>query len=111
MGDVVIKEGDAMSCAVCLGYDSQNCPVCSEPVEVVTCQECGGTGLNQRLAFNIRTRLFVEVTPLTWQMLPSTEERAEAMGWNYCRAEDDCPYCKGFGELHRDRRGNLTPII
>lgn len=111
MGDVVIKEGDAMSCAVCRGYDSQNCPVCSEPVEVVTCQECGGTGLNQRLAFNIRTRLFVEVTPLTWQMLPSSEERAEAMGWNYCRAEDDCPYCKGFGEVHRDSRGNITPII
>ena len=111
MGDVVDKKGDAMSCIVCMGYDTQNCPVCGDHYEVIACPECEGRGVNMRLAFNIRTRQFVEVTPLTWQVLPSTEDRAEAMGWNYCRAEDNCPHCKGFGEVYKDRNGNITPMI
>jgi DnaJ-class molecular chaperone len=100
-----------MSCTVCQGYDTQNCPVCGETLQVVPCPECDGTGVDQRLAFNIRTRLFVEVNKLTWLILPSDEDRAEAMGWNYCRAEENCPFCKGIGEVHKDRYGDLSPML
>lgn len=100
-----------MSCTVCQGYAVQNCPVCQENLHTVCCPECDGTGINHRLAFNIRTRLFVEVNKLTWLTLPSDEDRAEAMGWNYCRAEEDCPFCKGIGEVHKDRYGDLSPML
>jgi DnaJ-class molecular chaperone len=101
--------GEGMSCTVCRGYDTSKCPVCSEQLEVIECPECNGTGINHRLAFNIRTRQYVEVTPMTWEILPSDEDRAEAMGWNYCRTEENCPYCKGIGEVMRID-GSIEPL-
>lgn len=89
-----------MSCTVCSGYDTSKCPVCSEYMEEIECPECDGTGLNHRLAFNIKTRQYVEINPTTWDVLPVTEEEAEFKGWNYCRAEEECPYCKGSGVIY-----------
>ena len=43
--------------------------------------------------------------------IDGTEEQAEAKDWNFCRAEENCPYCKGLGEVHRDARGELHPMI
>jgi hypothetical protein len=100
-----------MSCNVCRGYDSHDCPVCGIDSTIEKCPECEGTGVNHRLAFNIKTRQFVEVNPLTWMLLPVTEEQAEAKDWNFCRAEENCPYCKGLGEVNRDARGELHPMI
>ena len=100
MGVMVSKEGNIMSCTVCSGYDTSRCPVCSEQMEVIECPECDGTGLNHRLAFNIKTRQYVEIDPTTWNILPATEEEAEFKGWNYCRAEEECQYCKGSGRIY-----------
>ena len=100
-----------MSCSICHGYIGVDCPVCGPRMDIVPCPECEGTGINHRLAFNIKTREFVEVNPLTWMLLPVTEEQAEAKDWNFCRAEDNCPYCKGLGEFHRDAKGYHYPII
>ena len=90
-----------MSCNVCAGYDSTNCPVCGEE-RIVTCPVCEGTGINQRLAFNIHTRQSVKVTEIAWLFLPKTEEEAEAKGQNYCRSEENCPACKGLGEVRKE---------
>lgn len=111
LGNVADKEGDAMSCSVCGGHTfSGECPACSEIIGVVPCPECGGTGIDHRLAFNIRTRQFVEVTALTWEILPSDEDRAEAMGWNYCRAMENCPHCEGIGEVQKYVDGTFQAL-
>jgi hypothetical protein len=47
---------------------------------------------------------------MTWEILPSDEDRAEAMGWNYCRAEENCPYCKGIGEVRMLVDGSFEPL-
>lgn len=91
-----------MSCNVCRGYDTQACPCCELDSTIVRCPECDGTGIDQRLAFNIRTREFVKVTEIAWLMLPKTEEEAEAKDQNYCRAESSCPICKGLGEVRKE---------
>lgn len=100
-----------MSCTVCEGKSlTVECPCCSNVAGVETCPECDGTGVNHRLAFNIRTRQYVEVTPMTWEILPSDEDRAEAMRWNYCRAEENCPYCKGIGKVRMLVDGSFEPL-
>jgi DnaJ-class molecular chaperone len=100
-----------MSCSVCEGRSLiAECPCCSNVAGIETCPECEGTGINHRLAFNIKTRQFVEVTPTTWEILPSDEDRAEAMRWNYCRAEESCPYCKGIGEVRMLVDGSYEPL-
>ena len=91
-----------MSCNVCRGYDSHDCPVCGIESSVERCPVCSGTGIDQRLAFNIKSREFVKVTEIAWLMLPKTEDEAEARGQNYCRAEDNCPFCKGLGEVRKE---------
>jgi len=99
-----------MSCSVCAGHDTYNCPCCGDELSVATCPECGGDGIDHRLAFNIVTREFVKVEPITWQVLPKTEDEAEAMRWNYCQAEENCPFCKGLGEVYQDIRENYYPL-
>lgn len=100
-----------MSCTVCEGRSlTAECPCCSNVAGIEPCPECDGTGVDHRLAFNIRTRQHVEVTPMTWEMLPSDEDRAEEMGWNYCRAEENCPYCKGIGEVRMLVDGSFEPL-
>lgn len=91
-----------MSCNICMGYDTTHCPVCGDDSTIVDCPECYGTGINQRLAFNIHTRQFVKVTEITWLMLPATEDEAEDKGQNYCRSEENCPLCKGIGQMRKE---------
>ena len=91
-----------MSCSVCRGYDSHDCPYCAAESTIERCPVCSGTGIDQRLAFNIHTRKFVKVTEIAWLMLPKTEEEAEARGQNYCRTEENCPFCKGLGEVRKE---------
>lgn len=93
-----------MSCSVCAGYSSSNCPVCGES-HIVDCPECYGSGINHNLAFNIHTRQDVKVNEITWMMLPATEEEAEKKGQNYCRSEENCPYCKGIGQVRKEDDG------
>lgn len=89
-----------MSCSVCAGYDSYNCPCCGEDVRMIDCPECKGTGYEPYMAFNIRTRGMTEVTMLTWMLLPRDEEGAERRGTNYCRMpRERCGRCHGEGQV------------
>lgn len=33
-----------MSCSVCEGYSSYNCPCCGPQIEKIVCPECDGSG-------------------------------------------------------------------
>lgn len=80
-------------------YDAQYWP---EDSSIVRCIECDGTGVDQRLAYNIHTGEEVKVTEIAWLMLPKTESEARAKNQNYCRSEGNCPICKGLGEVRKE---------
>ena len=82
----------------------------AEALAQVFCPHCDGDGFDHRIAFNIRTRQYEEVTELTWMLLPVTEEEAETKNWNYCRAEESCPFCNGLGLVLQDENEDYYPI-
>lgn len=89
-----------MSCSVCAGHDTYNCPVCGEAVRMETCPDCKGTGLAPYKAWHIHRHVAVEVTYLTWLMIPKDEDDAFTKGENWCRMDrEQCPTCKGNGEI------------
>ena len=52
------------------------------------------------MAFNIKTREFVRVTAVAYQILPFDEDDAEYEGKNYCQGEIvRCATCNGEGEI------------
>lgn len=92
-----------MSCSVCAGHDTYNCPVCGESVRMMTCPDCKGTGLEPYKVFNIHTRGEIEVTREQWFAYPKSEDDAFEQGENLCRMERGyCPTCKGEGEIPED---------
>ena len=87
-----------MSCAVCAGYSSHNCPCCSEDVVMVECPDCEAGMIYT--AFNIKTRKEVRVTETTYMLLPFDEDCAEYDGKRYCQGEIRmCRRCKGEGMI------------
>lgn len=89
-----------MSCSVCAGYSSYNCPCCGEEVSMVTCPDCEGTGLTPYKAWHIHLRRAVECTKAAWYCLPTSEDEAYAKRENFCRMERTvCPTCKGEGQI------------
>ena len=87
-----------MSCAVCAGYSSYNCPCCSEDVVMVDCPDCANGVVYY--AFNIKTRKDVRVTEIAYMLLPFDEDCAEFERQNYCQGDIRiCPTCKGEGEI------------
>ena len=89
-----------MSCSVCAGYDSSNCPCCGETIQMVICPDCHGTGMRKHRAFHIHRRVTAEVTETTWQILPKDEDDAMVRGEIWCRfPREKCPTCKGEGEI------------
>ena len=92
-----------MSCSVCAGYDSYNCPCCGEEVSMITCPDCKGTGNAPYKAFHIHDRVTVTCTELTWLAIPHDEDAAADLGENWCRwPREACPTCKGEGEIHEN---------
>ena len=92
-----------MSCSVCAGHDTYNCPCCGEGVRMVTCPDCKGSGLTPYRVFNIYTRGIIAVTRDQWFTYPLDEDEADALGENLCRIPRDyCPTCKGEGEIPED---------
>lgn len=92
-----------MSCAVCAGYSSYNCPVCGEEGRMVTCPDCKGTGYAPYKAWHIHRRVSTDVTEATWRMIPKDEDEAYEKGENWCRMDRTfCPTCHGEGEVHED---------
>lgn len=89
-----------MSCSVCAGYISYNCPCCSDDVKMVACPDCQGSGYTPYKALDIITRKEVPVTEIAYMMLPIDEDTAAHYGMRYCKMEIDvCPTCRGSGEV------------
>lgn len=92
-----------MSCSVCAGYSSYNCPCCGEDVRMMTCPDCKGTGLTPFRLFNIKTRGVVEVSANMYYSYPKDEDSAEEKGEFLCRIpREECPTCHGEGEIPED---------
>lgn len=87
-----------MSCSVCRGHSSHKCPCCGGGVKTRECPDCED-GL-QYYSFNVRTREFVKVTAIAYQILPFDEDDAMHEGKNYCQGEIvRCSTCNGEGEI------------
>lgn len=89
-----------MACEVCMGINSDRCPICGKEPEMKTCPDCDGTGYSTYWAIDIRTDEEVEVTPLVWSILPETKEEAESKRQNFIKSEcEECQRCGGTGEV------------
>ena len=89
-----------MSCSVCAGYSSYNCPCCGEEVRMMTCPDCKGSGMAAYKAYHIHRHITAEVTKICYDILPKDEDDAIARGENWCRyPREICPTCKGEGEI------------
>lgn len=78
-------------------YDAPNAPWNEAPAE---CPGCKGAGYRY-YAFNLRTRRRMEVTEKTFACLPESEDDAEFLGQNYCKADEPerCDRCDGLGTI------------
>lgn len=89
-----------MSCEVCAGYSSYNCPYCGDATRVIVCPDCEGSGYAPYKAFDLVTRKAVPVTELAYRMLPEDEDVAKRLRMRYCKMDIEiCPTCKGVGEI------------
>lgn len=90
-----------MSCSVCAGYSSYNCPACGGGVRMVDCPDCED-GL-QYFLYNIHNGKEIKCTALAYQIQPFDEDDARAERKNYCQGDiRRCPTCKGEGEIPED---------
>ena len=98
-----------MSCSVCEGYSSHNCPCCSEGIRMVKCPDCHGTGKTPYLAYDMLKNEVVEVTESAWIAMHEEDiaELLTARGkkQNYFRYEKGgatCKTCHGCGLIPED---------
>ena len=93
-----------MSCDVCRGTNSSECPVCGrERWERVTCPKCEGIGLERCWAMSMRTGDEIEVSVGTYLALAEDMLEAKAKGEHYYRCDaDECELCGGRGEVMTD---------
>lgn len=91
--------GSAMSCAVCAGYSSQNCPCCGVEAQKVTCPDCKGTGYGDWTVFDIIKRVDVKCNEAQYRRAALSEDGAADRGERYCRASCTCQTCQGEGEI------------
>ena len=90
-----------MSCSVCAGHSSYNCPCCGESTRMMSCPDCED-GF-EYWSFNIKARKFVRVTQLAFSLLPFDEDDAKDENKNYCQGYiEKCSTCKGEGEIPKD---------
>lgn len=102
MGMLGVQEGYTMSCSVCAGHSSYNCPCCGEDVRMVDCPDCDGTGY-YFYAFNIQSRKCKRVTQSAYEILPVDEDDANGMSAIWCQGDIlPCDTCKGDGEIPED---------
>ena len=91
-----------MSCPVCEGYSSTNCPYCSDDVEMVRCPDCLGEGVIY-LAFDLILRKEYRVSKQEYIALPEDEDAAIAEAKSKCRSDIiTCITCRGEGEIPED---------
>lgn len=91
-----------MSCSVCAGYSSDNCPCCSDNARMIDCPDCEGSG-GLYYAFHIVERRFEKVNEYAYACLPIDEDDALNCRQNWCQGHiDKCPTCNGEGEIPED---------
>lgn len=93
-----------MACDVCMGINSELCPICGRPGYEFedSCPECDGTGCLERYAVNIETGEEVEVTETAWDLLPASMDAALARRQRYIRGyREVCTRCGGSGVIDR----------
>ena len=88
-----------MSCEVCAGYSSYNCPVCGGDTKMITCPDCNGTGEGDWKVYDLVKNVVVKCPQLAYELAPDTEDKAEELGKRYCRESNVCQTCKGLGEI------------
>lgn len=87
-----------MSCSVCAGYSSYNCPCCGEEVRMVDCPDCYNGHVYW--AFDTIKREFTQTTPLAYSILPIDEDDAKYSGKRYCQGSVEiCRTCMGEGMI------------
>ncbi len=92
-----------MACGVCMGINSDRCPVCGKDTQYVPCPDCDGKGYKKWYAVDIRTGEEVEITDTAWMCLPPTASQAYTKGDNYYRGyREQCDLCDGTGEVEFD---------
>lgn len=85
-----------MSCSVCRGHDSRNCPCCGGSS---VCPECGGTG-KAFTAYDMEKDAIIKVSEDEYRMLPEDEDEANELGVRYYREDIiDCEMCDGEGYM------------
>lgn len=100
-----------MSCSVCRGYDSDNCPCCGEDMDIIDCPNCNGTGEADWQVFDVKTRETVDCSEIAYHYAAEDEDEAEFLGKRYCRLSCECQTCKGNGSVYQDRSDNIYPIF
>lgn len=94
-------------CEVCMGINSQSCPICGDQREMCQCPECKGSGSKRYWAMSLRTGEEVEVTMETYVSLPKDEMEARSKNQHYCQYDtEECDFCGGVGEVWVDARGD-----
>lgn len=88
-----------MSCEVCAGYSSYNCPVCGGEVSMTTCQDCKGTGEGDWKVYDIKLGIVVRCSKIAYIYAADDERAAELMGKRYCKESNTCQTCNGLGEV------------
>jgi hypothetical protein len=100
-----------MACDVCLGRNSEKCPVCGKRPEKMVCPECRGYGMVDCTAYKVLDDDGeIDVTPATFVALPETEEAALAQHKKYYKGDYSCcPVCCGCGEVYEESEGEYYP--
>lgn len=88
-----------MSCSVCSGYSSRNCPCCGDEPRMTLCPHCKGTGEQDWMVFDIKDRIAVECIESAYLYAPEDEDTAEYLGKRYCKLSCTCKTCNGEGEI------------
>lgn len=88
-----------MSCSVCAGYDSYNCPCCSEEPKMIPCPACDdGYAYYAKVVGDTKAK--VRMTKIAYMIIPYDEEDARMLGQRYYQGDiEECPTCKGEQEI------------
>ncbi len=91
-----------MACEVCLGINSDRCPVCGREPRMKECPVCGGKG-GAYWAQSVESDDEMEVTPTAYDLLPETRKSAVMMRYRWFKGcFEPCMTCGGTGEVEAD---------
>lgn len=87
-----------MSCSVCAGYSSYNCPCCGKDTRIIECPDCEN-GLRY-YSIDIKTGEEKQVTKAAYLILPFDEDDARQEKKRYYQGDIvKCRTCDGDGVI------------